>query len=158
MANDVCRARSLHGVMNVPEIAKIISRNSCKVSDRRRLFSDKAYAIEEYKWESRWKTQLVPSVSRASLPVSFWASDTLKQRRCGCQVESSRFNTSVRYLIGINTVSQMVSIIEPRTVCRGLMTYSLHLSIAKGHWRTCSSGSPITTNIASIIATSTIFM
>ena len=70
-------ARSNKGIVR---IARTMSLNSADDSVRSLLFSDNAYAIDEYKWESRWNTQLAPSARRASYPVSFWASDTLKQR------------------------------------------------------------------------------
>jgi hypothetical protein len=51
----------------------------------------------------------------------------------------------VRYLIGITTVSQLVSMISPKPVCLGPITNSFYLSIARGHWQTDSLGLPITT-------------
>ncbi len=71
-----------------------MSLNSADDSVRSLLFMDNAYEIDEYKWESRWKTQLAPLARRANFPVSFWASDTLKRRWLGCQVELSRLRTS----------------------------------------------------------------
>jgi hypothetical protein len=61
-------------------IARTMFRNCADDSVRSLLFLDNAYAIDEYKWESRWNTQLAPLARRPSFPVSFWASDTLKQR------------------------------------------------------------------------------
>ena len=86
-------------------IERTMSRNSCDDSINYLLFSARAYAMEEYKWESRWKIQLAPSARRANFPVSFWASDTLYQRLFGCQAELNKSRTSVRYLMGIATVT-----------------------------------------------------
>ncbi len=153
MANEVCRARSLQEVKKAPvRIERTMSRNSCNDSINNLLFSTRAYAMEEYKWESRRKTQLAPSARRANFLVSFWALDTLKQRRFGCQVESNRVQTSVRYLIGNATVSRLVSMMSPRPISLGSITSSFYLSIARGHCQTESLGSPITTKIALIIA------
>ncbi len=81
MAMDVCRARSLQGVTKaLIRIARTMSWNSADDLVRSLLFLDNAYAIDEYKCESRWNTQLAPLARRASFPVSFGASDTLKQR------------------------------------------------------------------------------
>jgi hypothetical protein len=113
----VCRARSLQGVTKALVcIARTMSWNSADDSVRSLLFLDNAYAIDKYKWESRWKTQLAPSARSASFPVSFWASDTLKQHWLGCQVKLSRSRTSWRYLTGITVVSLLVSIMSPRLV------------------------------------------
>jgi hypothetical protein len=139
-------------------IDRTMSWNSCDDYINNLLFSVRTYVMEENKWESRWKTQLAPSARRANFPVSFWAWDTLKQRRFGCQAESSRVQTSVRYLIGIATVSQLVSMMSPRPICLGPITSSFHLSIARGHCQTESLSSPITVKIASIIAARPIFM
>ena len=159
MANEVWRARSLQEVKKAPVcIERIIFLNSCDDSINKRLFSARANAMEEYRWDSRWKTQLAPSARRANFPVSFCASDTLNRRRLGCQVESRRSRTSFRYLRGIATVSRLVSMMSPRPICLGPITSSVHLSIAKGHWRTESLGSPMTVKIASIIAARTIFI
>ena len=136
----------------------IISRNSQDDSSRRALLSDNAYAMDEYKWDSRWKTQFAPSARRANFLVSFCASDTLKQRRFECHVVSSNFNTSWRYFSGMETIILSVSIMRPRIICQGPMINSDHLSIANGHCLTNSLGSPMTTKIASIIAASTIFI
>ncbi len=92
------------------------SWNSADDSVKSLLFSDNAYAIDEYKWESRWKTQLVPLARRAPFPVRFWASDTLKQRCLGCQVELSRSRTLWRYLAGITMVSLLVLMMSPNMV------------------------------------------
>ena len=132
MANDICRARSLHEVKKAPVCIKItMSRNSCNDSINNRLFSVRAYAMEEYKWESRWNTQLAPSARRTNFPVSFWASDTLKWRQFGCQVDSSRMRTSVRYLIGIATASRLVSMLNKA----GLSTsFSYHMDLVSDHF------------------------
>jgi hypothetical protein len=96
MAKDVCQARSLQGVTKALVcIARMMSRNSADDSVRSLLLLDNAYAIDNYKWESRWKTQLAPSARCASFPVSFRASDILKRRQLGCQVELSRSRTSL---------------------------------------------------------------
>ncbi len=159
MANEVCRARSLREVKKNPvSIERRMSRSSCDDSINNLLFSARAYAMDEYKWESRWNTQLAPSARRANFPVSFWASDTLKRRRFGCQAESSRSQTYVRYLMGIATMSRFVLMMSPRPICLGPITSSFHLSIARGHCLTESLGLPITVKIASIIAARTIFM
>jgi hypothetical protein len=100
--------------------------------------------------------QLAPSVRRASFPVSFWASETLKQRQLGCQVELSRLRTSWRYLAGMAMVSLLVSMMSPNMVCFGLITSSNHLSMARGHCLTVTSGLPITMKMVSIIAARTI--
>jgi hypothetical protein len=72
MAKDVCWARSLQGVNKAPVcIARKMSQNSTDDSVRSLLFSDNAYAIDKYKWESRWNTQLAPLVRCASFLVSF---------------------------------------------------------------------------------------
>jgi hypothetical protein len=95
MAKDVRQARSLQGVTNaLVHIARTMSCNSADDLVRSLLFLDNAYAIDEYKLESRWNTQLAPLARLASFPVSFWASDTLKQRQSGCQVEFSSSRTS----------------------------------------------------------------
>jgi hypothetical protein len=95
MAKDVCQARSLQGVTNALVcIARTMFWNSADDLVRSLLFLDNAYAIDEYKWESKWNTQLAPLARHASFPVSFWASDTLKQRQLGCQVELSSLKTS----------------------------------------------------------------
>jgi hypothetical protein len=60
-------------------IARTMSWNYEDDSVKSLLFLDNEYAIDKYKWESRWNTQLNPSASCAIFPVSFWASDTLKQ-------------------------------------------------------------------------------
>jgi hypothetical protein len=52
-------------------IARTMFRNSADDSVRSLLFSNNAYAIDEYKWESKWNTQLAPLARRASFPVSF---------------------------------------------------------------------------------------
>ncbi len=86
----MCRVRSLQGVTNALVcIARTMFWNSADDSVRSLLFLDNAYAIDEYKWENRWNTQLAPLARCASFPVSFWASDSLKQRQLGCQVELS---------------------------------------------------------------------
>ncbi len=59
-------------------IARTMSQNSADDSVKILLFLENACAIEEYKWERRWNTQLAPLARRASFPVSFWASDTLR--------------------------------------------------------------------------------
>ncbi len=85
MANEVWRARSLQEVKKAPVcIERMIFWNSFDDSINNRLFSARAYAMEEYRWDSRWKTQLAPSARCANFPVSFCASDTLNQRRLGC--------------------------------------------------------------------------
>ncbi len=95
MVKDVCQARSLQEVTKaLVRIARTMFWNSADDLVRSLLFLDNAYAIDEYKWESRWNTQLAPLVRHASFPVSFWASDTLKQCQLGCQVELSRSRTS----------------------------------------------------------------
>ncbi len=97
MAKDVCRARSLQGVAKALVCtARTMSLNYADDSVRSLLYLDNAYAIDEYKWESRWNTQLAPSVRGPSFPVSFWASDTLKQHQLGCQVELSSSRISWR--------------------------------------------------------------
>jgi hypothetical protein len=79
MVLEACRARSLQGVTKALVcIARTTSQNSADDSVRSLLFSDNAYAIYKYKCKGRWITQLAPLVRRASFPVSFWASDTLK--------------------------------------------------------------------------------
>jgi hypothetical protein len=79
MAKDGCQARSLQGVMKaLVRITRTMSKNSADDLVKSLLFLDNAYAIDKYKWESRWNTQLAPLARRASFPVSFWASDTLK--------------------------------------------------------------------------------
>ncbi len=114
MAKDVCQARSLQGTTKaLVRIARTMSWNSTDDSVKSLLLSVNAYAIDEYKWKSRWKTQLAPLVRCASFPVSFWAYDTLKQCQLGCQVELSRLRTSWRHLAGIATVSLLVSMIVP---------------------------------------------
>ncbi len=159
MANEVCRVRSLQEVKKTPVcIQRTMSRNSCDDSINNLLFSASTYAMKEYKWKSRWKTQLAPSARRANFPVSFWALDTLNRRRFGCQAESSRSRTSVRYLMSIATVSRFVSMMSLRPICLGPITSSFHWSIARGHCRTESLGSPITVKIALIIAARTIFI
>jgi hypothetical protein len=45
-----------------------MSQNSADDSVRSLLFSDKIYAIDKYKWESRWKTQLAPLARRLVFP------------------------------------------------------------------------------------------
>ncbi len=65
MAKDVCRARSLQGVTNALVcIARMMFRTSPDDLVRSLLFSDNAYAIDEYKWESKWNTQLAPLARR----------------------------------------------------------------------------------------------
>ena len=159
MANEVCHARSLQEVKEALVcIRRRMLQNSSNDSINNFLFSARVYAINEYKLDSRWNTQLSPSASarHANLPMSFWDSDTLKQRRFGCKMESSRSQTSVRYLIGIAMVSRLVSMISPKPVYLGPITSSFHLSIARGHCQTDSSGSLITTKIATTIAARTI--
>jgi hypothetical protein len=142
MAKDVCQARSLQGVIKaLVHIARTMSWNSADDSVKSLLFLDNAYAIDEYKWESRWKTQLAHLARHASFPVSFWASDTLKQRQLGCQVELSRSRTSWRYLAGIARVSLLVSMMCPIMVYFGPITSSNHSSMARGHCLTVTSGS-----------------
>jgi hypothetical protein len=148
-------ARSNKGIGSY---CRTMSLNSANDSVSSLLFLDNAYAIDEYKWESRWKTHLAPFARCASFPMSFWASDTLKQHRLGCQVELSRSRTSWRYLAGIATVSLLVLMMSPNMVCFGPITSSIHLSMARGHCLTTTSGLPITTNIASIVAARTIFI
>ncbi len=124
MANEVCHTRSLQEVKKAPVcIERMMSRNSCDDSINNLFFSARVYAMEEYKWESRWKTQLAPSARHANFPVSFWASDILKRQQFGYQVESSRAQTSLRYLIGIAIVSQFVSMMSPRPICLGLVPF-----------------------------------
>jgi hypothetical protein len=54
LPQEVFYARSLQGVMKALVcIAKTMSRNSADDSVRSLLFSDNAYAINEYKWESK---------------------------------------------------------------------------------------------------------
>ena len=120
--------------------------------------SDNAYAIDEYRCDNRWKTQFAPSARRAYFPVSFCASDTLNRCRLECHVVFSKFNTSLRYLSGMETIILSVSMMRPRMICRGLMIKLAHLSIANGHCLTNSLGSPMTTKMASIIAARTIFI
>ncbi len=91
-------------------------------------------------------------------PVSFWASDTLKQCRLGRQVELSRSRTSWRYLAGIARVSLLVLMMSPTMVCFGPIISSIYLSMARGHCMTATSGLPIPTNIALIVAARTIFI
>ncbi len=149
MAKEVCRARSLQGVMKAPVcITRMMLQNSADYSVRRLLFLDNSYAIEEYKWKSRWNTQLAPLARRASFPVSFWDSDTFKRRWLGCQVELSSLRTSWRYLAGMATVSLLVSMMSHNMVCFGPITSSNHLSMARGHCLTTALGLPITTKIA----------
>jgi hypothetical protein len=134
LQKDVCWVRSLQGVTKaLVHIARTMSLNSADASVRSLLFLNNAHANDKYKWESRWKTQLAPLARCARFPVSFWASDTLKQRRLGCQIELSRLKTSWRYLAGIPTVSLLVSIMSPNMVCFGPITSSIHLSMARGH-------------------------
>ena len=94
------------------------------------------------------------------VPIFPWVSELLTPWNAGggCQVESSRSQTSVRYLIGITTVSRLVSVMSPKPVCWGPITSLFYLSIARGHCRTDSLGSPITAKIVFIIAARTIFM
>ncbi len=127
MANEVWRARSLQEVKKASVcIKRMIFQNSCNDSINYLLFSARAYAMEEYRWESIWKTQLAPSARRANFPVSFCASDTLNRRRLGCQVESRRLQTSFRYLRSIATVSRLVSMMSPRPICqRPITNYQL---------------------------------
>jgi hypothetical protein len=159
MANEVCCTRSLQEVKNAPVcIKRTMSRNSYNDFINNLLFFARVYAMEEYKWESRWKTQLAPSARSANFPVSVCASNNLKRRWLGCQAESSRARTSVRYVIGIATVSQLVSMMSPRPICLGPITSSFHLSIAKGHCWTESLGLLITAKKDSIIVARTIFM
>ncbi len=156
---DVCRARSLQGVTKaLVRIVRTMSRISADDSVKSLLFLDNAHAIDKYKWKSRWKTKLAPLARCASFPVSFWASDNLKQRRLRCQLELSRLRTSWSYLAGIAMVSLLVSMMSPNVVCFGPITSSNHLSIARGHCLTATSSLPITTNIASIVAARTIFI
>ncbi len=135
-----------------------MSWNSADDSVKSLLFSDNAYAIDKYKWDSRWNTQLAPLARRASFPVSFWASYTLKQCWLGCQVELSRSRTSWRYLAGIVMVSLLVSMMSPIMVCFGPITSSNYLSMARGHCLTPTYGSSITTKMALILAARTIFI
>ncbi len=72
MANEVCRARSLQEVKKAPVcIVRTMSQNSCNDSINNLLFSARAYAMEEYIWESRLNTQSAHSARRANFPVSF---------------------------------------------------------------------------------------
>jgi hypothetical protein len=58
MTKDVSLARSLQGVTKaLVHIARTMSWNSVDDSVKSLLFLDNAYAIDKYKWESRWKTQ-----------------------------------------------------------------------------------------------------
>ena len=66
--------------------------------------------------------------------------------------------TSLTYEHGMATVSRFVSRMRPRLVWTGPTTISTHLSRASGHCRTAVSGSPITTNIASMRAAKAIIM
>jgi hypothetical protein len=146
MGKEVCQARSLQGETKaLVRIARTMSRNSAEDSVRSLLFSDNAYALDKYKFESRWSTQLTPLARCASFPVSFWASETLKQCQLGCQVELSRLRTFLRYLAGMATVSLLVFMISPNMVCFRPITNSNHLSMARGHCLTATSGLPITT-------------
>ncbi len=159
MAKEVCRVRSLQGVTKaLVRIARIMLQNSADDSVGSLLFLDNSYAIDKYKWESRWNTQLAPLARCASFPVHFWASDTLKQRQIGCQVELSRLRTSWRHLDGMAMVSLLVLMMSPNMVCFGRITSSNHLSMARGHCLTATSGSPITAKMALIVAARTIFI
>ena len=72
MANEVCHARSLQEEKKALDcIARMMSRNSFDDSINNLLFSVRAYAMDEYKWESRLNTQSAPSARRANFPVSF---------------------------------------------------------------------------------------
>ncbi len=95
---------------------------------------------------------------RTNFPVSFWASDTLKQCQLGCQVEFSRLSTSLRYLCGMATVSLLILMIRPSIICLGPMTTSSNLSMTRGHCLATTSGSPITTKIALITVAKTVSM
>ena len=101
MANEVCRARSLQEVKKAPVcIKRMMSQNYCNDSINNLLFSVRVYVMDEYKWESRWKTQLAPSARHANFPVSFWAFDTLNRRWFRCKAELGRSQTSVRLFKG----------------------------------------------------------
>jgi hypothetical protein len=38
---------------------------------------DRAYVMDAYRWERRWKIHVAPCARCLSFPVNFWASDTV---------------------------------------------------------------------------------
>ena len=89
IAKEICLAWSLQGALNNPVFKEItISWNSHEDSSRRRLFSERACAINAYKWERRWKIQVAPLARWPSLPVSFCAYNTVNCFQPACQVLS----------------------------------------------------------------------
>ena len=158
-ANDMCLFWSLaeHGKAPVRRHSTT-SQKSCDDSERRRLFSASKCAMDAYKWVIRWCTQGAPSARWPSLPVSCCASLTMNERQFLCQVASMMALTSFTYEFGMATVRRFVSRMRPSIVFTGPAIISIHLSRASGHCRMAVSGSPMTTNIASMRAARAIFM
>ena len=74
MTKLVCRMRSAHGIINAPVFnLRTMCLNSRDDLSRTALLSDNACAIDEYKWDSKWKTQFAPSARWAIFPMSFCA-------------------------------------------------------------------------------------
>ncbi len=72
IANKTCLALSLQVPRKVPFFRdRTMFWNSLNDSSRSLLFSEKACAMDAYKWERRWKINVAPWARCPSFPVSF---------------------------------------------------------------------------------------
>ncbi len=82
IAKEMCFVSLVLAPRYVPVFREMtIFWNSLKDSRRSHLFLDRAYTMDTYRWERRWKIHVAPCARCPSFPVNFWALDTVNYLR-----------------------------------------------------------------------------